>query len=132
MTPCDAAEQAAAGQLARLVGNAENERRRATLALTHTCWGWFDDHEKIKPFGVHLVSAVATQGVHARFGNMSEDGEWIETEHFVVDGRLKNHVKGASVLHVMQAWMGCEARRRREDTGAAEQGECHEAARGFL
>eukprot|EP00959_Pyramimonas_sp_CCMP1952_P375316 7860681-Pyramimonas_sp.AAC.1 len=75
--------------------SADQDKFRITVDLEQRVHGWCSE-TKDPQFQWGTTSVVFT-GTHCRLSNISEDGRWIESEKFVVDGKEVVRIAGAPV-----------------------------------
>ena len=84
--------------LRRTIGDASQEKFRITYEARHIILHYLKPGTE--PKGVQWKGAIILKGVHARLHNISEGGEWLQTEEFSFAGKTYKREAGKSAGRV--------------------------------
>ncbi len=85
----------------------DQDKFRITVDLEQRVYGWCS--ETSDPQLEWGTTSVVFTGIHVRLSNISEDGKWIESERFHVDGKEIVRVAGHAVPETIAVFEGFEA-----------------------
>eukprot|EP00959_Pyramimonas_sp_CCMP1952_P235296 4916767-Pyramimonas_sp.AAC.1 len=105
--------------------SSDQAKFRITVDLEQRVHGWCSESADPQ-FQVGTTSVVFT-GAHCRLSNMSEEGRWIETEKFVVNGKEIIRLAGRQVPENFAQSL----RALRPGTGQRAHSRSHFASRSF-
>ena len=82
--------------------DAQADKMRITFEARQLVLNWFKPGAE--PEGKVWKGLLIVPGQHARLDNISEKGEWKETESFEYRGQVRTHVKGQKAGRALESW----------------------------